>query len=198
MKLILVLLSIIVFVFAQAPSPNELSIAKITYGGSGCPQDSVTERLEEQNTKITLYFNEYSAKMGPGIPVVDSRKNCQITIQFDILNGGWQFSLSSANYSGNLKLSVGAVAQQSSAFYFEGSLNAGKKDKTFTAEQNGEYSVAKVFDDTTIWSECKRNTLLNLNSQVRISGPAGSSGEITSSLVSLKSTQSFGLIWRRC
>src|SRR4051812_38006942 len=72
---------------------------QVTYGGTGCPQGSVGSVISQDRTTMTLIFDQYVASIGPGIPVTENRKNCQLNIDL-IYPGGFQYSIFSADYRG--------------------------------------------------------------------------------------------------
>jgi hypothetical protein len=101
------------------PTPGTVQIQGVVYGGTGCPQGTVASSISVDHTTMTLLFDSYVASLGPGIPVTESRKNCQLNIQL-LYPGGFQFSIFSADYRGYVELDPGVTGVQRSTYYFSG------------------------------------------------------------------------------
>lgn len=69
--------------------------------------------------RFTLIFDQYVASIGPGVPVTQNRKNCQLNINMQY-PGGFQYSVLSTQYRGYVGLDPGVNALQSATFYFSG------------------------------------------------------------------------------
>lgn len=78
MKLLACLVALAPLVAGQSPDPNGVYVENISYGGSGCPQKSVSQQFSPDRTSFTLLFDKFVAQVAPGVPPTDSRKNCQI------------------------------------------------------------------------------------------------------------------------
>ena len=101
------------------PSPNTVHIQSIGYGGTGCPQGSVSTSISGDQTTMTMIFDKYVASLGPGIPVTENRKNCQLNVDIRY-PAGFQYSLFSADYRGYVGLDAGVTGVQKSTYYFSG------------------------------------------------------------------------------
>ena len=98
---------------------TDIQIQGLTYGGSGCPSNSVGSSISEDKTVVTLIFDQYIAAVGPGVLVTESRKNCQLNLKLKY-PGGYQYSIMSADYRGFAALDAGVTGQQRSTYYFSG------------------------------------------------------------------------------
>ncbi|KAJ3221535.1 hypothetical protein HK099_003415 [Clydaea vesicula] len=185
-------------VSGDAPPPGSVTIGKVIYGGSGCPQGTVSQNFNSDNTAFTLLFDSYYASIGQGVPITEARKNCQFNAELKVPQG-WQFSLLTIDYRGFLALDSGVTAQQSSNYYFQGSINQARKTSTFTEVNNGDYTIRDTFGlVSTVWSDCNASANLNVNSQVRLSGPSGKNGLITADSTDFKVTHKYGIQWKKC
>ena len=72
--------------FAQG-DPTRPHIVDISYGGSGCPQQSVGASYTNGRTEFTLMFDKFVASMGTGIPITEYRKNCQVNLTVHVPQG---------------------------------------------------------------------------------------------------------------
>lgn len=85
------------------PDPDQVWIDTVTYGGSGCPQGSASVDILADRKSFQIILQEYIASAGPGIPLTQSRKNCQISVQLHY-PGGFQYSVLSTDYRGYANL----------------------------------------------------------------------------------------------
>jgi Domain of unknown function (DUF4360) len=104
---------------AEVPDPNELYFRdEITYGGTGCPQGSLSTAISPDGQAVTVTFDEYYAEVGPDTqPVV--RQFCNLNLPMNIPSG-WQYSLVELDYRGYLFLDPRVEARQTSEYYFQG------------------------------------------------------------------------------
>src|SRR6266516_1034269 len=84
---------------STGPAPGTVQIENVVYGGTGCPQGTVATTISNDHTTMTMLFDAYVASLGPGVPVTENRKNCQININLHY-PGGFQYSVFSADYRG--------------------------------------------------------------------------------------------------
>jgi hypothetical protein len=98
---------------------KQVTIKGVTYGGTGCPQGTMSSQISEDRTTVTLIFDSYIASIGPGISVTDSRKNCQLNVDIRY-PGGFQYSILSADYRGYASLQQGISGTLKSTYYFAG------------------------------------------------------------------------------
>lgn len=113
--------SSILFLPVSAITHNlpQVTIRGVTYGGTGCPQGTVSAQLSADKTLITLIFDTYIASIGPGIAVTEQRKNCQLNVDIQY-PGGFQYSVLSADYRGYAAIDKGVTGVLKSTYYFSG------------------------------------------------------------------------------
>jgi hypothetical protein len=104
---------------ANEPDPGTVTIQNVGYGGTGCPQGSVSTIFSPDLTTLTMIFDSYVASLGPGIAVTESRKNCQLNLDVRY-PAGFQYSIFSADYRGYAKLDADVTGVQKSIYYFSG------------------------------------------------------------------------------
>jgi hypothetical protein len=183
---------------AAGPDPKQISITGITYGGTGCPQGTVSQQLNADKTAFTLLFDQYIAQMGPGLGFSGARKNCQINVALRIPQG-WQYSVATVDYRGFMNLQAGVNAKQTASYYFQGSLATCRKETNFYGPAQRDYTLRDSFDvNTLVWSDCGAKANVNINSALFVTGPSGRSGIITTDSIDGKVKQIYGLSWRRC
>ncbi|KAF3924742.1 hypothetical protein AA313_de0208933 [Arthrobotrys entomopaga] len=180
------------------PDPNSIYVVSLATGGTGCPTGTVSQQISSDRSTFTLIFDEYVASMGPGVPVTQNRKNCQLNVHLHY-PGGWQFSVFEATYRGYAQLSKGQSGTQKSTYYFSGNAQQASTQSNF----NGPYASDYVFTDSIgtesmVWSPCGIDGMLNINSQVRLTGDATKNAQLTTDSIDGKFTQILGFQWRKC
>ncbi|KAJ3226389.1 hypothetical protein HK099_004967 [Clydaea vesicula] len=185
-------------VTGDKPPIGSVTIGKISYGGTGCPAGTVSENLNSDSTAITLLFDSYIASAGPNVPITENRKNCQINVQLNVPQG-WRYSLATIDYRGFVQVDKGVTAQQKASYYFQGFTETASKITNFDYRNNGDYTLRDTFGLTTlVWSQCNAKANVNINSQIRLTAPAGKKGLITTDSVDAKVTQIYGIQWKKC
>ncbi|RDL34411.1 Uncharacterized protein BP5553_07539 [Venustampulla echinocandica] len=188
---------------AVTPDPSQVSIAGITYGGTGCPQGSVGSYISGDRQTFTLIFDRYVASLGPGVAITENRKNCQLNINLKY-PGGFQYSVFNTVYRGYIGIDAGVSGVQSTTFYFSGGTyptsSQTTTSTTFKGPLDGNYEVSDNADLTsTVWSPCGASVGLNLNSQVRLTSSSGTAtGQITSDSIDGHLTFVVGVKWQKC
>ena len=123
---------------AVLPNPSQVYINGITYGGTGCPQGSLSSFISADRQtfvhvetlirtiadlymsyRFTLIFDNYVASIGPGVAITESRKNCQLDIDLQYPSG-FQYSVFNADYRGYAALDANVTGTQQSTYYFSG------------------------------------------------------------------------------
>lgn len=98
---------------------TQVTIKSVGYGGTGCPQGTMSSSISNDRTVVTLIFDAYIASIGPGIAVTEQRKNCQVNVEL-LYPGGFQYSILSADYRGYSAIQKGVTGTLKSTYYFSG------------------------------------------------------------------------------
>jgi len=182
------------------PPPGSVTINSIHYGGSGCPQGTVSSFISDDRTTFTLIFDSYIAQVGPGISIQNARKNCQINVDIHYPTG-YQFSVYKQDYRGFASLDAGVTGLQKATYYFSGSSAQASTQTKFQGPMSKDYLVTdQVPFDSNVYSPCGQDGALNINSQVQVdNGGVGSrQGQLTTDSIDGKITLNFGLAWQPC
>lgn len=182
--------------YADSPNPNEVYVQSISYGGTGCPQGTVGSSFSDDRKTFTLIFDSFVASSGPGVPVTQNRKNCQLNINLH-LPEGFTFAIHTFDYRGYVQLPAGVTAEQLSTYYFQGET----KQATGKTRFNGPVAKDYLSRDTlanVAWMPCARVVPLNINSQVRLTGATNLASQITVDSIDGKARTILHLTFRRC
>ncbi|KAI9141041.1 hypothetical protein BKA69DRAFT_1076887 [Paraphysoderma sedebokerense] len=146
---------------AAVPDRNTVYLEDIKYAGSGCPAGSASAAFNDERTTFTVLFDNYIASAGPGIPIGENRKNCQLNLKVHI-PPGYQYSVATVDYRGFVQLDSGVTALQKSSYYFAGELRQATKEIPFYGPQNKDYVFRDTFDfQSLVWSSCNESQNMN-------------------------------------
>ncbi|KAF4614156.1 hypothetical protein D9613_007918 [Agrocybe pediades] len=95
---------------AFAP-PSGFSITSFGVNGSGCPPGSATYSFNGDKTAVNVTFSEFYASAGPGIPISENRKNCQLTFAISVPSG-LSYGIASTEARGYYYLDPSVTASQ--------------------------------------------------------------------------------------
>ncbi len=184
---------------AFADAPTYVRVRSISYAGSGCPAGSVAQNISPDRMAFTLLFDQYIAEIGPGIPLANSRRNCQILTDLDFPQG-WSYSVLTVDYRGYANLEAGVTGQQQSAYYFQGSSTTARLATTFNGPTARDYQIRDTLGlSAVVWSPCGAQRALNINTQVRLSSASRfAQGMLTTDSIDGQVKQIYGFQWRRC
>jgi hypothetical protein len=180
----------------------DFSVSSIIYGGSGCPEDrkyGISSTVKSTGASSYLTINvktdDYVARAGPNVDIIDSRKNCQVGIGLQY-PGGMQYAITSTRSSGHVALDSGVSALQKSIYYFQAGTSQVSTEEAFSGACKKDYVVDGSVP--VVWSPCGSASTVNVNSQVRVdNGSGGASGVITGSVGGIVKFE-LGLKWRKC
>jgi len=182
-----------------SPPASQVFINSISYGGTGCPQGTLSQYLSADRQTFTLIFDQYVASIGPGITIDQSRKNCQLNIDLQY-PAGFQYSVFDTVYRGYVNADPGVTARQQSTFYFSGQSAQVSTGTNFAGPKDGDYEVTDDLPlSSVVWSPCGASAALNINSQVRLTANKTSEqGYITDDSIDGKITFIVGVQWQKC
>ncbi|KAH6654183.1 hypothetical protein BKA67DRAFT_271770 [Truncatella angustata] len=149
-------------------APTGVTIEGIAYAGSGCNAGSVAGAISSDAQTITLLYDSFVAQAGPGITPSEARKNCQLNLQLS-LPQGWQFSVFKADYRGYAYLQDGDKGVIKATYYFSGDSTQVSSQLDLKGAYDDNYLKTDEFGiESTVWSPCGEEGLLNVNSEVRV------------------------------
>ncbi|KAI8892104.1 hypothetical protein BC833DRAFT_558303 [Globomyces pollinis-pini] len=180
------------------PDPSQVYIKGITYGGTGCPQNTVSVAMAEDQKTFTLIFDQFVASSGPGTTVKDTRKNCQVNVDLHYPQG-FSYTINNIDYRGYVNVPAGVTGIQRANYYFSGQTAQIASQTQFVGPQSKDYTSSDRIDVAAlIWSPCGAVVSGNVNAQVRLEGDFSKPAQITVDSIDGKVTQTFGLQWQKC
>ncbi|KAK4459828.1 hypothetical protein QBC42DRAFT_307529 [Cladorrhinum samala] len=186
-------------VVGDAPSGHEVTIVGLAFAGSGCPAGSVSGQLSSDLTTITLLYASFVAQAGKDIPASNYRKNCQLNVKIRYPQG-YQFSVFKADYRGYAQIPKGDTGTCKATYYFSGDSRQISSTTTIKGPYDDNYIKTDQFGvESTVWSPCGVEGLLNINSEVRLSpADAVKPALLTVDSTDLRFQQVHYLQWQKC
>lgn len=185
---------------ADAPPANEVTIQSISWAGSGCPPGSVQGSMAPDAQAFSLLFSQYIASAGPGIPVTQNRKNCDLLVRLRFPQG-WSFSVFTVDYRGYATLDARVRGTQRSAYFFEGQFPSAALRTDLVGPYDANYEIRDTLGlSAVVWSPCGAARALNINTEVRVNNRDNrqGSGLMTTDNITGELTHIYGVQWRRC
>jgi len=184
-----------------AAAPAGFNITSLGVLGTGCPPGSTYWVLNAEKTAVTVTFSEFYAEAGPGIAISKNRKACQLTFGVNV-PPGFTFGVANVDYRGYYQLDSKVTAAQSSLYYFQGEVIQASARSNLVGPVNGkEYTYRDSFDlVSTVLAPCGKSTVLNINSDVRVSnsGNTKGSGYLATDSIDTSLTTTFNFQWQTC
>jgi len=183
------------------PDPKLVYLETITYGGTGCPQGSVGQSISTDRSTFTMIFDKYIAVLGPGVPITENRKNCQLNLQLHVPQG-WQFSIYTSDFRGYVALDKGVHATHKSTYYFAGDSKQASSQLDYDGVIEEDYLAHdEIAVSSRIWSPCGASAALNVASQLRLLKSGGASdaqGQMMNDSQDGHFEHKLGFQWRAC
>jgi hypothetical protein len=185
---------------AAPAAPAQVVIHDLTWAGTGCPRDSVASSVAPDRKAFSLAFSLYFASAGPGIPITENRKNCNLILRLSFPQG-WSFTIFNVDYRGYALLDPRVSATQRSAYFFEGEFPSTALRTTLRGPFDDNYEIRDTLGlDAVVWSPCGEDRALNVNTEVRVNNRSNrqGSGLITNDTITGELEHTYGIRWRRC
>lgn len=179
------------------PNPEEFYVESISYGGTGCPQGTVGKSISDDRETFTLIFDNFVASVGPGIPITESRKSCQLNLNLHVPQG-WSFAIVDTTFRGYVQLAAGQTGSLQSRVYFNGSHELDFRTG-FVGPIARDYTATdRIRVRDRVWSECGAVTPMNIEASISIIGHTSSQGQMTVDSEDGQISHNFGIEWKQC
>jgi hypothetical protein len=183
------------------PPAEEVLVDILAAHGSGCPPGTVFVHMWPDNLTFTVVYSEYVARIGPGAPLLDFRKSCQLSVRVHVPDG-YTYALYRTGHSGFGDLAEGATGTQRASYYFQGSPNTNTRTHAFAGPLNDHWYNTDESDLAVLeWHPCGELRNLNINTELRVN--AGTSSPDKVSFMTMDSTDGdistvYHLAWKEC
>lgn len=178
--------------------PPYVTIGNITANGSGCPDGTVAVNWSPDRTAFTVTYSNFLAQRGPGISVLESRRNCQVNFQV-IIPQGYTYAIQRTDYRGFAELAPGATAMEQANYYF-----GGMRENDFrTHYLTGPWSNNWIFSDANsigalVYHPCGIRPIFNINQILRVLNSKQRTSYINMDSTDTSFSTLYHVQWRRC
>lgn len=179
---------------------DDISLGLPGYGGTGCPQGTVSATLSPDAKTLSIIFDQYVANAGG--PIRIDRKNCQIALPIHVPQG-YSFSILEMDYRGFNSLPAGGSSTLRLEYYlaYPGSPSSGPRyTKSWYGPTDSDYLVTNVLGLSAItWSPCGQDLNLRTTSSIEArSNFRREQAMMTLDSIDAKASLVYLLQWRRC
>ncbi|MEG3633640.1 DUF4360 domain-containing protein [Micromonospora palythoicola] len=151
------------------PPTDKVVIDLVAMAGSGCRPGTADVAVSPDNTAFTTIYSDYLVQAGPGIPVTDGRRNCQLNVLVHA-PAGYTFAIVKVDYRGYGLLNPGAVASARANYYFQGMTQSTFSNHPIPAPLDDNWMVTdEVPIASVVWHPCGELRNLNINTELRLS-----------------------------
>lgn len=160
--------------------PREIGIDSITYGGTGCPQGTVTTILSPDASELTVLFDAFQTRVGADLSTSKSQCEVRIGMRKPRL---WSYKIESVDFRGFVHLDHGVRAEQKVDFqngpsHLGFNKSFGYQRWTGPVSENYILSTVKPLNGPDLLSclPAKKSVELKLRASMELKGGGGHRG----------------------
>lgn len=193
MKQVLIMLLTLLSVTAYA---DDIALGEPEFGGTGCPEGTVSTVLSGDNKILSIIFDAYVAEAGKTKSI--ARKACDIGVPVHVPQG-LSFSVLKVDYRGYNFLPKGATSRMSVEYFFGGSVGP-KTSRNFSGPLDDDYLVThKLGLNALVWSPCGKDTVLRIKSSIQNKTNLKKEDALTTvDSADVKAGMEYHIQWRKC
>ena len=183
--------------FATFAYADDISLGVPGYGGSGCPDASVSATLSPDAKSLSLLFDAYQVEAGGVTGKTFDRKSCNVAIPVHVPQG-LSISVLAIDYRGYNNLPAGANSQFNVEYFFAGSRGPSFQ-KTFTGVKDDNYLIQnQLAAQAIVWSACGVDVNLRTNSSIRVTTKNNKQALATVDSEDVAAAIVYQLQWKKC
>jgi hypothetical protein len=198
MKILAALASLIVVGgLATMAHADDIRLGQPGYGGTGCPDGSVSATLSPDQKSLSLLFDTYQAEAGGDTGKSFDRKSCNVAIPVHVPQG-LSVSVLAIDYRGYNNVPKGASTDFNVEYFFAGQQGPSFK-KTFKGPIDDDYLIQnKLTAQSIVWSACGADVNLRTNTSIRVTTKANAQALATVDSEDVNAAVVYGLQWKKC
>jgi hypothetical protein len=196
-KLLAACVGVVGACLATAAHADDISLGTPGYGGTGCPEGSVSTTLSPDSKSLSLLFDGYIVEAGGDTGKQFDRKACNVAIPVHVPQG-LSISIISIDYRGYNNVPTGASTDFNVEYFFAGTRGPSFK-RTFRGPVDDNYLINnKLTAQSTIWSPCGQDVNLRTNSSIRVSTKGNKQAMATVDSQDVNAAIVYQLQWKSC
>lgn len=175
----------------------DISLGIPGYGGTGCPDGTVSATLSPDAKSLSLLFDQYQVSVGGTTGKSFDRKSCNIAIPVRVPSG-MSVSILNIDYRGFNRLPSAATSQFNVEYFFAGTRGPSFQ-RVFRGAIEEDYLINnKLVAEAIVWSGCGADVNLRTNSSMRVSTTANREAMSSIDSQDVNASIVYHLQWRTC
>lgn len=175
----------------------DISLGTPGYGGTGCPDGTVSVTLSPDQKSLSLLFDEYQVSVGGDTGKSFDRKSCNIAIPVRVPQG-LSVSILQIDFRGFNHLPTSANSQFNVEYFFAGTQGPSFR-RTFRGPLDDDYLIHNELEARAIvWSDCGEDVNLRTNSSMRVRTVGNQEAMASIDSEDVSAAIVYQLQWREC
>ena len=183
--------------FTTLAHADDIALGTPGYGGTGCPNGSVSATLSPDAKSLSLLFDSYTVEAGGDTGKGFDRKSCNIAIPVHVPQG-LSISVLAIDYRGYNNIPPRAKTDFNVEYFFAGTRGPSFR-KTFNGPVDDDYLIHnELTAQAIVWSPCGTAVNLRTNSSIRVTTKNNKQALATVDSEDVKAAIVYQLQWRKC
>lgn len=175
----------------------DISLGEPGYGGTGCPDGTVSVTLSPDQKSLSLLFDQYQLSVGGDTGKSFDRKSCNIAIPVHVPQG-LSVSILKIDFRGFNHLPQYATSQFNVEYFFAGTRGPSFQKK-FSGPLDADYLINnELRAEAIVWSGCGEDVNLRTNSSMRVKTVANKEAMSSIDSEDINAAIVYQLQWRSC
>ena len=180
-----------------AAANDDIALGIPGYGGSGCPNGSVSATLSPDAKTLSLIFDQYEVSAGGSTGRSYDRKACNVAIPV-FVPAGYSIAVLSVDYRGYNHLPYRATSQFNVEYFFAGFRGPSFR-RSFWGSLDSDYFINnQLVAESLVWSPCGADVNLRTNSSMRVATHNNAEASSTVDSQDVNAAIVYHLKMRRC
>lgn len=176
---------------------DDISLGKPGYGGTGCPEGTVSATLSPDAKSLSLLFDQYQIAVGGTTGKSFDRKSCNIAIPVHVPQG-MSVSVLKIDYRGFNHLPTSASSQFNVEYFFAGTRGPAFQ-RIFRGAIDEDYLINnELTAESVVWSGCGADVNLRTNSSMRVKTVANKEAVTSIDSQDVNAGIIYQLQWKKC
>ena len=176
---------------------DDITLGEPGYGGTGCPDGSVSVTLSPDQKSLSLLFDEYQLAVGGETGKSFDRKSCNIAIPVHVPEG-LSVSILKIDFRGFNHLPPMATSQFNVEYFFAGTRGPAFR-RDFRGPLDEDYLINNELKaEAVVWSSCGADVNLRTNSSMRIKTVSNKEAMASIDSEDVSAAIVYQLQWRSC
>ena len=176
---------------------GDITLGEPGYGGTGCPDGTVSVTLSPDQKSLSLLFDQYQVSVGGETGKSFDRKSCNIAIPVHVPQG-LSVSILKIDFRGFNHLPAYGTSQFNVEYFF-----AGTRGPAFQRKFNGPLDEDYLINNelvakAIVWSGCGADVNLRTNSSMRVKTVGNKEAMASIDSEDVSAAIIYQLQWRSC